>query len=50
MNFISLPAQGIYLCHGARHPRLGHLRLADSTETLAQQGLDGLDPRTVIGY
>jgi hypothetical protein len=30
------PAQRIHLGHGARHPRLGNLRLADSAETLAK--------------
>ena len=42
------PAQGFDLGHGAWHPRLGNLGLADSTETLAKQGLHRLDPGAVI--
>ena len=34
---------------GGWHPRLGDLRLADSTKALAEQRLDRLDPRAVIG-
>ena len=43
-----LPAQGLDLGNGARHARLGDIRLTYSTEALSQKGLDGLDPSSVI--
>jgi hypothetical protein len=48
MNFISSQLRGSHLLHRSRQPRLGNLRLADSTETLAKQDLHRLDPGTVI--
>ncbi len=42
------PAEGFDLGDGGWNARLRDFRLADSTQSFAEQCLDGLDPGTVI--
>jgi hypothetical protein len=42
------PTHRLDLGYGGWHPRFRDLRLADATETLSEQRLDGLDASTMI--
>ena len=42
-----VPAEVLHLASGCGHPGLNELRLTDAPETLTEQGLDRLDPRSV---
>ena len=41
-------AEVLHLIRACRHPRLEDIRLTDATESLSEQRLDRLDPRSVI--
>lgn len=45
----SSPAEVLHVVDACRHPELDHLGLPDTTEILPEQGLDRLDPCSVIG-